>query len=159
MSSTGKGQCSANVHPLPNNSQRPEQNPRFQDADSRGSQADKVLYEHIRSPDRSKNCGSDKLWEAGRTTWLVRRRRSELLLPAGRTARLPQNSIVMLKSRGRWSVRLMFYYAFDGVSLGGYRYLYEISTISLTLHQSHSDLSKQLHRVSKLNLSLHNLVD
>lgn len=159
MSSTGKGQYSANVHPLPNNSQRPEQNPRFQDADFRGSQADKVLYEHIRSHDRSKNCGSDKLWEAGRTAWPVRRRRSELLLPAGRTARLPQNSIVMLKSRGRWSVRLMFYYAFDGVSLGGYRYLYEISTISLTLHQSHSDLSKQLHRASKLNLSLHNLVD
>ena len=127
MSSTGKGQYSANVHPLPNNSQKPEQNLRFQDADSREAQADKVLFEHIRSPDRSKNCGLDKLWGVGRTAWLANldttRRRSELLLPAGRTARLPQNSIVMLKSRERWSVRLMFYYAFDGVSLGGYRYL------------------------------------
>jgi hypothetical protein len=81
MLSTGKDQYSANVHPLPNNSQTPEQNLRFQDADSRESQADKVLFEHIRSPDRSKNCGLDKLWEAGRT------------------ALLPQNSIVMLKSR------------------------------------------------------------
>jgi hypothetical protein len=83
-----------------------------------------VLFEHIRSLDRSKNCGLDKAWEAGRTAQPASpdttRRHSELLLPVGITALLLQNSIVMLKSRERWGVRLMFYYAFDGVSLGGY---------------------------------------
>ncbi len=102
MSYTGKDQYSANVRPLPNNSQTPEQSLRFQGADSRKSRADKVLFEHIRSPDRNKNCGLDKLWEVGRLVWLasldIIRRRSELLLPAGRTALLPQNSNVMLKS-------------------------------------------------------------